>query len=167
MNAMVVFLVAFILIGVFPILLRSKGVTVFMMLCVGRALMEVSSDEVSVAARMVLNSNLPVDDIANVFLMLLPAALAVFITRKGAKKKFPYHIVPAVVSGLLAGFWSVRLLSVSDTFESSTTFAYVQTNVAAILSIGIVSSLFLLIVERPKPVKPEEGDSTSKHKSKH
>jgi len=158
MNAMIVFLVAFTAVGLFPILLRSKGATVFMMLCVGRALMEVSSDEVSVAARMILNSDLPVDDIAKVFLMLLPAVLAVFLTRKAAKKKFAYHIVPAVVSGLLAGFWSVQLVSVSDTFEFSSTFAYVQTNVAAILGIGIVSSLFLLLVERPKPVKPEDQD---------
>lgn len=162
MNAMIVFLVAFFLVGVFPILLRSKGATVFMMLCVGRALMEVSSDEMSVAARMVLNSDLPVDDIAKVFLMLSPAVLTVFLTRKAAKKKFVYHIVPAVVSGLLAGFWSVQLLSVSDTFEFSSTFAYVQTNIAAILGVGIVSSLFLLLLERPKPVKPEDQDDQHK-----
>jgi hypothetical protein len=158
MNAMVVFLVAFILVGVLPILLRAKGASVFMMLCVGKALMEVSSDEVAVAARMVLNSSLPIDDIVKVFIMLLPPVLTIFLTRKAAKKKFPYHIVPSIVGGLLAGFWSVQILSTSGDFVTSTTYAYVQTNIVFILGVGIISTLFLFIVERPKPVKPDERD---------
>lgn len=156
MNAMAVFLGAFILIGIFPIIFKAKGASVFMMLCVGRALMEVSADEVSVAARVVLNSSLPVDDIAKVFVMLLPAVLTLFITKKSSKKKFVYHIVPAIVAGLLAGFWSVTLLTTSDGFESSTTYAYVQANITFILAAGILSCLFLFMVERPKPVKPDD-----------
>lgn len=162
MNAMAVFLGAFIIIGIFPIIMRAKGATVFMMLCVGRALMEVSSDEVSVAARMVLNSRLPIDDIVKVFVMLLPAVLALFVTKKTSKKRFAYHIVPSIVAGLLAGFWSVTLLSTSDSFESSTTYAYLQANITIILAVGIVSSFLLFMIERPKPVKPEE-ESDHKH----
>lgn len=157
---MAVFLFSLILLGVLPILLRAKGAHIFMMLCVGKALMEVSSDEVGLAARMVLNSNLPIDDIARVFVMLLPATSALFITKKAAKKKFVYHIIPAVAAGLLAGFWSVSQLSNTDGFESSPTYGYVRTNVTIILLIGIVTTLFLFIVERPKPIKPED----EKHK---
>lgn len=153
---MAVFLFAFILIGVLPIVLRAKGASVFMMLCVGAALMEVSADEVALAARMVLNSNLPIDDIAKVFVMLMPPVLTIIVTRKTAKKRLPYHIVPSIVGGLLAGFWSVSLLSTSDAFESSTTYAYIQTNIVFILGVGIISTLLLFIVERPKPVKPED-----------
>jgi hypothetical protein len=156
MNAMAVFLIAFILVGVLPILFRSKGAHVFMMLCVGRALMEISSEQVSTIARVVLNANLPVDDIAKVFIMLFPATLTLFITKKSAKKKFPYHIVPAISGGLLAGFWAVSVLSADDTFEASTTYTYVQANITAILCVGIISTLFLFILERPKPVKPED-----------
>jgi hypothetical protein len=158
MNAMAVFLFAFILIGVLPILTRAKGASVFMMLCVGKALMEISSDEVGLAARLVLNSNLPVDAIAKIFLMLLPALLALFVTKKAAKKKFPYHIIPSIVAGLLAGFWSVGILGKSDGFESSPTYTYVNTNITVILLVGILSTIFLMFVERPKPVKPEDGE---------
>lgn len=117
MNAMAVFLFAFILIGIFPILLRAKGANVFMMLCVGMALMELAADEVGVA-RMILNSALPIDDIAQIFLMLLPATLTLFLTRKAAKKKFPYHIIPSICAGLLAGFWSVSLMSNLGDFKN-------------------------------------------------
>ena len=82
MNAMAVFLMAFILVGVLPLVFRSKGAQVFMMLCVGKALMEISSTEVANIARTVLNSNLPIDDIAKVSIMLLPPVLALFITKK-------------------------------------------------------------------------------------
>jgi uncharacterized membrane protein len=158
MNAMAVFLFAFILVGIFPIIFRSKGASVFMMLCVGRALMDTTAGEVSLAARLVLNSRLPIDDIAKVFVMLLPAVLALIVTRKSAKKRFPYHIVPSIVGGLLAGFWSVSELSRTDGFEKSPTYAYVQANVSVILAVGILATLFLFFIERPKPVKPEEGE---------
>jgi ABC-type antimicrobial peptide transport system permease subunit len=156
MNAMAIFLMSFIIVGVLPLVFRSKGASVFMMLCVGKALMEISANEVARVARTVLNSSLPVDDIAKVFIMLLPAVLALFVTKKAAKKKYPYHIVPSVVGGLLAGFWSVSVLSKPDDFEHSTTFNYVQANIMIILAVGIVSTLFLFFMERPKPVKPEE-----------
>lgn len=162
MNDMAVFLFSFILIGVVPILMRSKGANVFMMLCVGRALMEVSADEVSFVAKMILNSNLPVDAIAKVFVMLAPAVAALIITKKAAKKKFPYHIIPAIVGGLLAGFWAVGLLGESDGFVNSTTYSYVNANITIILLIGILSTLFLMLVERPKPVKPDEHGGHSK-----
>ena len=155
---MAVFLFSFILVGVLPIILRAKGASVFMMLCVGKALMEVSSDEVGLAAKIVLNSNLPVDDIAKVFVMLVPAVAALIVTKKAAKKKLPYHIIPSIVGGLLAGFWSVSVLSTTDGFENSPTYNYVNTNITIILLIGIASTLFLMLVERPKPVKPEDGD---------
>lgn len=157
MNAMAVFLVSFVLVGLLPLIFRSKGASVFMMLCVGKALMEISSNEVALAARTVLNSNLPVDDIAKVFIMLLPAVLTVFITKKSAKKRFPFHIFPSFVGGLLAGFWAVTVLGSGGDFEHSTTFNYVQANITVILAVGIISTLFLFFVERPKPVKPEEG----------
>ena len=156
MNAMAVFLFSFVLIGVLPIIFRAKGASVFMMLCVGKALMEVSSDEVGLAAKIVLNSNLPLDDIAKVFVMLVPAVAALFATKKSAKKKLPYHIVPSIVGGLLAGFWSVSVLSRTDGFEQSTTYSYVNANITVILLIGIASTLFLMLVERPKPVKPDD-----------
>lgn len=157
MNAMAVFLMAFILVGVLPLVFRSKGAQVFMMLCVGKALMEISTTEVANIARTVLNSNLPIDDIAKVSIMLLPPVLALFITKKSAKKRFPYHIIPSFAGGLLAGFWSVTVLSKADNFEHSTTFNYVQANIIAILAIGIVSTLLLFAVERPKPAKNEEN----------
>jgi len=157
MNAMAVFLLSFILVGVLPLVLRSKGASVFMMLCVGKALMEISSNEVVRVARTVLNSSLPIDDIAKVFIMLLPAVLTVFITKKSAKKKFPFHVFPSFAGGLLAGFWSVSVLASGGDFEYSTTFNYVQANIIVILTVGIVSTLFLFLMERPKPVKPDEA----------
>ena len=159
---MAVFLFAFILVGIFPILFRAKGANVFMMLCVGRALMDLAADEVGVAARMILNSALPIDDIAQIFLMLLPATLALMLTRKAAKKKFPYHIIPSICAGLLAGFWSVSLMSNLGDFKTSTTYNYVQANTLIILGIGIVSTLLLFIAERPKPVKPEDQEGHHK-----
>lgn len=159
MNAMAIFLFSFILIGVLPIILRSKGASVFMMLCVGKALMEVSSDEVSLAAKMVLNANLPVDEIAKVFVMLIPPVATLIVTSKAAKKKLPYHIVPSIVAGLLAGFWSVGILGKMDGFEKSTTYGYVNTNITIILLVGIFSTLFLMLIERPKPVKPDDQHS--------
>lgn len=157
MNAMIVFLLCFVLIGVMPIVSRAKGASMFMMLCVGKALVEVAGDEVSSAARVVLNSSLPVDDIAAVVLMLLPALLTLLVTKKAAKKKLPFHIVPSICGGLLAGYWAVAQFSAKDEFKSSTTFIYVKTNILAILLLGVVSTLILMFVERPKPVKPEEN----------
>jgi hypothetical protein len=162
MNAMALFLTAFALIGVLPILLRSKGANVFMMLCVGRAVMEVSASEIGAAARIVLNSNLPVDNIARMFIMLLPAVLTILITRKAAKKKLPYHIIPSLVAGVLAGFWSAKLFGPGE-FGQSPTYSYVNTNVSIIIGIGIFTTLLLFIVERPKPAKNDDTEAHSKH----
>jgi hypothetical protein len=156
MNAMAVFLFCFVVLGLMPIFWKSKGGSVFMMLCVGKALMEISSDEVSLAARIVLNSSLPVDDIAKVFVMILPPFLTLSITKKTAKKKFPYHVIPSVIAGLLSGFWAVNILGDKGGFTSSTTYSYVQTNTTVIVLVGVVSTLFLMIMERPKPIKPED-----------
>ena len=156
MNAMAVFLMAFILVGVLPIAFRSKGAQVFMMLCVGKSLMEVSAASVVKVASTFLNASLPVEDITKIVIMLIPPVLALLITKKAAKKKFPYHIIPSIVGGLLAGFWCVGALSITDDFEHSTTFNYVQANIMAILAVGILTTLFLFFMERPKPVKPEE-----------
>jgi hypothetical protein len=153
---MALFLFVFVVIGIFPILLRAKGASVFMMLCVGKALMEIASDDVILLARYVLNSSLPIEEIAKVFLMVLPAILALIITKKAAKKKFAYHIIPSIAAGLLGGYWAVDQVSISDAFRSSTTYSYVNANVAIILTVGIVSTLFLFMLERPKPVKPED-----------
>lgn len=153
---MALFLFVFVVIGIFPVLLRAKGASVFMMLCVGKALMEIASDDVILLARYVLNSSLPIEEIAKVFLMLLPAILALIITKKAAKKKFAYHIIPSIAAGLLGGYWAVDQVSISDAFRSSTTYSYVNANVAIILTVGIVSTLFLFMLERPKPVKPED-----------
>jgi hypothetical protein len=153
---MALFLFVFVVIGLFPILLRAKGASVFMMLCVGKALMEIASDDVILLARYVLNSSLPIEEIAKVFLMVLPAILALIITKKAAKKKFAYHIIPSIAAGLLGGYWAVDQVSISDAFRSSTTYSYVNANVAIILTVGIVSTLFLFMLERPKPVKPED-----------
>lgn len=153
---MALFLFVFVVIGIFPILLRAKGASVFMMLCVGKALMEIASDDVILLARYVLNSSLPIEEIAKVFLMVLPAVLALIITKKAAKKKFAYHIIPSIAAGLLGGYWAVDQVSISDAFRSSTTYSYVNANVAIILTVGIVSTLFLFMLERPKPVKPED-----------
>ncbi len=162
MNAMAVFLIGFIIVGVLPIVFRSKGANVFLMLCAGKALTEVFSREISDVARIVLNSSLPIDDIAKIFLTLLPAFLALIITKKAAKKRFPYHIIPSIAGGLLAGFWSVGYTSARDSFLESPTYGYVQANVAIIMLIGIVTTLFLFMIERPKPVKPEESDGHKK-----
>ena len=156
MNAMAVFLFSFVLIGILPIAFKSKGASVFMMLCVGKALMATSSGEISLVARTVLNSSLPVDEIARVFIMFLPAVLALFITKKAGKKKFVWHVVPSIIGGLLAGYWAVGELGRADGFELSTTYGYVQANVSLILVIGVLSTLFLFVLERPKPVKPDE-----------
>jgi len=157
MNAMAVFLLAAVLTGVLPILLRAKGASVFLMLCVGKALIEIASEDIAVVARTVLNADLPIDDIAKLFLMLTPPVLTLFITKKAAKKRFPLHIIPSVCGGLLAGFWSVSLLTNPDPFETSSTYAYVSTNVSVIMVIGIVSTLFLFWAERPKPIKDQDG----------
>jgi hypothetical protein len=153
---MALFLFVFVVIGIFPVLLRAKGASVFMMLCVGKALMEIASDDVILLARYVLNSSLPIEEIAKVFLMVLPAVLALIITKKAAKKKFAYHIIPSIAAGLLGGYWAVDQVSISDAFRSSTTYSYVNANVAIILTVGVVSTLFLFMLERPKPVKPED-----------
>jgi uncharacterized membrane protein len=162
MNAMAVFLFSFVLIGALPLFVRAKGASVFMMLCVGKALVATSATEISFAARQVLNSSLPVDEIARVFLMFLPAVLTLIVTKKAGKKKLVYHVVPAIVGGLLAGFWAVAELGHTDGFELSTTYGYVQANISLILAVGVLASLLLFFVERPKPVKPDEHSGHGK-----
>ena len=91
-------------------------------------------------------------------LMLLPAVLTILITKKTAKKRLPFHIVPSICGGLLAGFWSVEQFSTSDVFRLSTTYSYVKTNILAILLLGVITTLVLFFIERPKPVKPDEAE---------
>jgi hypothetical protein len=152
---MIPFLIGFVLVGVMPILWRSKGASLFMMLCVGRALVEVAGEEISLAARMVLNSNLPVDDIAQMIVMLAPPFMTLLVTKKAGKKKLPFHIIPSLCGGLLAGLWSVQYFA-PDTFRSTPTYQYADTNSVVILLVGILMTLVLFVAEKPKPVKVDD-----------
>lgn len=151
--------------GILPIIWRSKGAHVFLMLCAG-SLMSASlsgslTTEIKNAAE---TENIPVLSIVQGVLLLLPALLALILSRGTVKKtKTIFHVLPALAAGILAYLWFIRILPTDQYAAISTAEVTVQLMKLRDMALvaGTLSCLILIWMDRPKP---EEADSKKKGK---
>lgn len=138
-------------IGLAALVLRSKGVHVFLMLCAGFELNRLYGADLTGIVRDIANgSSLPIDQIVAGVLLFLPAALVVVLSRKQAKKKkLPVHALGALVAGWLGTLWAAQV--VIDNLPSSPIYTTLLKWQVAALAVGIVAALLLAFLERPKP----------------
>jgi hypothetical protein len=161
MSAPFLFVVIAGIFGVLPILWKSKGAYVFLLLCAGSILSASVSGNVANEIRDAVNTNgMPVQSIVQGIILLLPAFLAILITRKSVKsKKMAYHLFPSLAAGILAYLWFIRVLpyeQFSALESAALTKDLLQVRDIALIS-GILSVLALLVVERPKPDPKKHG----------
>ena len=138
----------------------------FLLLCAGNILSSSVSGPLSNEVREVVNpGSIPLQTIVRASLLLLPALLALLLSRKSVKKKkMPLHIIAAVAAGVLAYLWFIRTLPFEEFSKLESIDATVQLMRIRDMALiaGILSTLGLILVERPKP--EEDG---KKHKKKH
>lgn len=164
MNAYVVLAVVGGVLGILPIVWKSKGVYVFFMLCAGNLLSSGLSGPLSNQIREVVRSDgVPLQAIVRGTLLLLPALLAVLLSRKSVKKKrAPFHFFASLAAGILGYLWFIRVLPFEQfsLLENADITKQLMLVRDAALGVGMVSGLALLWAERPKPEEEHKG----KHK---
>ncbi len=163
MNAYVLIAIIGGVIGILPIVWRSKGTYVFLLLCAGSLLSaSVSGSLVSEIRSAASTENIPVQNIVQGVLLLLPAVLAILISRGSVKKKkAPFHLLPSLAAGVLAYLWFIRVLPFDQfsRFENAEVTQQLMRIRDTALVAGILSSIALVFVEKPKP---DELDSKKK-----
>lgn len=165
MNAYVLIAIVGGVIGILPIVWRAKGAHVFLLLCAGSLLSASVSGTLTSEIRSAASTeNIPVQNIVQGVLLLLPAVLAILLSRGSVKKKkAPFHLIPSLAAGVLAYLWFIRVLpfdqfSVLENAEVTQQLMRVRDTA---LVAGILSCLALVLVDRPKP-----DDLDSKKKGK-
>ena len=165
MNAYVLIAIVGGVVGILPIVWRSKGAHVFLLLCAGNLLSASVSGTLTNEIRSAATTeSIPVQNIVQGVLLLLPAVLVVFLSRGSVKKrKAPFHLIPALAAGLLAYLWFIRVFpfdqfSVLENAEVTQQLMRIRDTA---LVAGILSCLALVLVDRPKP-----DDLDSKKKGK-
>lgn len=164
MSAPVLLGIFAIVFTVLPIWWKAKAASIFLLLCAGNLLSTSAAGPLTNEIRdVVTTDSFPLQPVIRGALLLLPALLALLITRKSVKKKRAlYHILPAVAAGILSYLWFIRVLpfeQMSSLEAAELTQQVIRVKDMALIA-GILSVLVLLFAERPKP----EDD---KHKKKH
>lgn len=165
MNAYVLIAIVGGVIGILPIVWRSKGAHVFLLLCAGNLLSaSVSGSLTNEIRSAAATENIPVQNIVQGVLLLLPAVLVILLSRGSVKKKkAPFHLIPSLAAGVLAYLWFIRVLpfdqfSVLENAEVTQQLLRIRDTA---LVAGILSCLALVFVDKPKP-----DDLDSKKKGK-
>lgn len=165
MNAYVLIAIIGGVIGILPIVWRSKGAYVFLLLCAGSLLSaSVSGSLISEIRSAASTENIPIQNIVQGALLLLPATLAILLSRGSVKKKLaPFHVLPALAAGILAYLWFIRVLPFdqSSALENAEVTQQLMRIRDTALIAGILSSLALIFVDKSKP-----DDLGSKKKDK-
>ena len=135
------------------ILLRTNAAVAFFALCSGAVLQNYTTRDVLSKVNTSLADSLS-SPYASILIILLPFILAVLLLLKTVKKsKISLHIVPAVCTGLVA------LALITPYFPTGSTFAtiskqeayiHIHDYQAAVIVVGILSSLLIFALKRPK-----------------
>lgn len=165
MNAYIVLAIIGGVFGLLPIIWKSKGVYVFLLLCAGNLLSASLSGSISNQIRDIVRvEDLPLQTIVRATLLLLPALLGILISRRSVKKKrAPVHFIASVAAAIVAYLWFIRTLpfeQFSALENADITKQLMQVRDAA-LGTGILSAIILIWMERPKP---DEEHKKGKHK---
>lgn len=153
MNAYVLIAIVGGIIGVLPIVWRSKGAYVFLLLCAGSLLSaSVSGSLVSEIRSAASTENIPLQNIVQGVLLLLPAVLAILLSKGSVKKKrAPFHVLPSLAAGILAYLWFIRVLpfdQFSALENAEVTQQLMRIRDTALIA-GILSCLALVFVDKP------------------
>jgi hypothetical protein len=154
MNAYALLAIVGGVIGILPIVWRAKGSQVFLLLCAGSLLSASLGGSLTNEIRSAASTeNIPIQNIVSGVLLLLPAALALILSRGSVKKrKAPFHVLPSLAAGVLAYLWFIRILPF-DQFSvlenAEVTKQLLQIRDTALVA-GILSSLALVFIDRPK-----------------
>ena len=164
MNATVYLIIVGGIFGILPIIWKSKGAYVFMLLCAGNLLSASLGGPLTNEIRDVTKAEgVPVLSIVRGVLLLLPPLLVILISRHSVKKKrASLHFLPAIAAGILAYLWFIRVLpfeQFSPLDSANLTHQLMRARDGALVA-GILSCLALLYVERPKP---EDEKKHKKH----
>lgn len=151
--------------GVLPIVWRSRGAYVFLLLCAGNLLSaSVSGSLTSEIKSAATTDNIPVQSIVQGTLLLLPALIGLVVSRGSLKKKKAiFHVLPALAAGLLAYLWFIRVLPIEQfsTLEAAEVTQQLLKARDTALIAGILSCLTLIWLDRPKP-DADEGKKKGK-----
>jgi len=112
MNAYVYIAVSVLIFGLLSTYWKSKNYLVLLLLFAGNVLSSSLSGNLSIlASDYVSTESFPLSNAVRVLLILIPAILAVFITKGSSKKKLSVpNFILGLVSSCLAYLWFLRAL---------------------------------------------------------
>ena len=143
---------------------KSKSAIVFLFLCAGNILSATVSGTIATKASEVISSqSFPINSIAKGTLLIVPAVVAMLITKGSAKKKHVFlNIALSIITSLLGYLWFIRVLSFEQfsVLETTLVTQKLLTIRDAALGFGVMLSLIYLIFDSKK--KSSKHDKSKK-----
>ena len=141
----------FLVLGVYW---KSRSALVFLMLAAGNVLSTSASGSVaSRASGLVSDQSFPVNTIVKSGLLLLPALLAMLITKGSAKKKHAViNILISICTSVLGYLWFIRTLPYEQfsVIEAGSVSARLISYRDYVLGVGIILGLIYMIFDKKK-----------------
>lgn len=154
MNAYVFIVATSVIIGLLPIIWRSKGVYILLLISAGSLLsMSAGNKLFDLVSKQTGQGDDWVKILVRAGIIVLPALLGILITKGTVKrKKLIFHLVPSLIAGILTYLWllGVLPLDVFSELEKNSINKQLLNYRDVIMSIGLLSVLVVMFIERPK-----------------
>lgn len=153
-------------ITLFLLILRTNSGVVFLALCSGSILLDVTGSDASLFANSLGKDSELTTSIAKIVVLVLPAlAVALLLKKQVTSSKFFLTFLPAVCVGLLGILLIVPLLSLSaqSSVESTELWGLLTQHKPTIVSVGIVSSVVCTVMTVRRSHHGNEKSKKGKH----
>lgn len=160
MSSLVIIIAAMVTPVIFIVWQKSHAATVFLSLCLGSVLVTyMSPDVIDFITAIYRSSPAVIAQITKLVLLILPALIAMFFTRKSVYSggKTMLNLFSALASGMLLGLLLVPLLS-SDfqrSLEAEPLWNHISSMQTPVLIMGSVFSLLYIMVAN-KSINPKK-----------
>ena len=162
-NVIVAAVIGGLPIGLF--FLRTQAALVIMTLFAGTWLSNAVYDDALVLVGGVVKINQSVEDGVSAALVLLPALLIALHYRKSSASKLLLQLAPMLVSGIVALFLLLNVISDGNRklFESTQVYGYIRPYQDLVIAGAVLVSMLVVIAIYKRP-KPDEHHGKKHHK---
>lgn len=147
------------------LILRTNTGVVFLTLCSGTILLEVTGSDVGLFASSVGKDSELAASLLKIAVLVLPALITALLLKKQVTStKFFLTFIPAVCTGLLGILLVVPLLSLSlqTSVETTQFWDLLVQNKSTIVTVGIVASVVCVVMTVRRA--HHSGEKSKKHK---
>jgi hypothetical protein len=154
MNATVLLAIIAVVFGAIPLLIGSNAVYIFLTLCSGELLAQLTAKDITQIINSLVAINGPVYSIVQIILLVVAPLVVLVMFRKGVKPpKRVLQIVPSVSAVIICFMLVVAKLPYDSARQimSSDLYLFIKPYYELAIAAGLLVSLIYLWTKRPEP----------------